>query len=111
MIIALTGSCWRSCCSTRNSRERCRARGTESLSPGAMDVVSPRAVLELMPVLTESLSPVLRESLVWTLRERDARDGSSEPPASLWPCPVLRDDPSLVDRDVAAELTEPVVLV
>ena len=59
-----------------------------------------------MPVLTESLSPTLRESLSWTLREYVARDGSG-PPASLWPCPVLREDPSLTDRDVAAELTEP----
>src|ERR1035437_8418091 len=104
MIIALTGSCWSSCCSTRNSRERCRARARDSLSPVAMDVVSPHAGLELMPVLTESLSPVLRESLVWTLRERDARRCCSGPPASLWPCPVLREDPSLVDRDVASQL-------
>src|SRR5450631_1835944 len=105
MIIALTGSCWSSCCSTRNSRERCRARASDSLSPVAFVVVSPHAVLELMPVLTESLSPMLRESLSWTLREYVAREGNG-PAASLWPCPVLREDPSVTDRDVAVELTE-----
>jgi hypothetical protein len=87
------------------------ARASDSLSPVAVEVVIPHAVLELMPALTESLSPVLRESLSWTLRENVARDGSSRLPASLCPCPVLREDPSLVDHDVALEFTEPVVLV
>jgi hypothetical protein len=75
-----------------------------------LDVVIPHAVLVLMPALTESLSPVLRESPVWTLRENVAREGS-RPPASLWLCPVPREVPSVVDHDVAVELTEPVVLV
>src|SRR5580658_2421716 len=110
MIIALAGSCWSWCCSTRNSRERCMARASDSLSPVALEVVIPHAVLVLMPVLTESLSPVLHESPAWTLRENVPRAGST-PPASLWPCPLLREVPSLVDHDVAVELTEPVVLV
>src|ERR1700677_718313 len=69
MIIALAGSCWSSCCSTRNSRERCRARASDSLSPVAIVVVRPHAVLQDRPVLNESLSPTLRESLSWVLRE------------------------------------------
>jgi len=97
MIMALAGSCWSSCCSTRNSRERCRARASDSLSPAALEVVIPHAVLVLTPSLSDSLSLVLRESLVWTLREKLARDGSSRLP-SLWPCPVLRDSPSLLDH-------------
>src|SRR6266849_1812392 len=104
MIIALAGSCWSSCCSTRNSRERCRARASDSLSPAALAVVIPHAVLVLTPSLTDSLSLVLRESLVWTLREKLARDGSSR-------LPSLRDSPSLFDHEVAAEVTDPVVLV
>src|SRR5437588_5955578 len=110
MIIALVGSCWSSCCSTRNSRERCRARASDSLSPVALDVVIPHAVLALTPALTDSLSLMLRESLVWMLREKLARDGSSRLP-SLRPCPVLRDNPSLADHEAATELTDPVVLV
>ena len=110
MIIALAGSCWSSCCSTRNSRERCRPRASDSLSPVALDVVIPQAVLVLTLALTDSLSLVLYESPVWTLREKLARDGSSRLP-SLWPCPVLRDRPSLSDHEVAVELAEPVVLV
>src|SRR5260370_42658839 len=103
MIIALAGSCCSSCCSTRNSRERCMARASDSLSPVALDVVMPHAVLVLIPALTDPLSPMLRESLVWTLREKLARDGSSRLPP---PRPVLRDDPSLADHEVAAEFTE-----
>ena len=110
MIIALAGSCWSSCCSTRNSRERCSARARVSLSPVALDVVIPHAVLVLTLVLTDSLSLVLCESPVWTLREKLARDGSSRLP-SLWPCPVLRDRPSLCDHEVAVEFAAPVVLV
>src|ERR1700730_7855557 len=110
MIMALAGSSWSSCCSSRNSRERCVARASDSLSPVAFEVVIPHAVLVLMPALTESLSPVLRESLAWTLREHVPRAGSSRA-RSLWPCPVLRDVPSLVDHDAATELTEPAVLV
>src|SRR5208337_5159477 len=110
MIIALAGSCWSSCCSTRNSRERCKASASDSLSPVALDVVTPHAVLVLTPVLTDSFSLMLCESLVWTLREKLARDGSSRLP-SLRPCPVLRVSPALCDHEVAAELTDPVVLV
>src|SRR5204862_179967 len=73
MIIALAGSCWSSCCSTRNSRERCMARASDSLSPAALDVVIPQAVLVLTLVLTDSLSLVLRESPVWPLREQLVR--------------------------------------
>ena len=110
MIIALAGSCWSSCCSTRNSRERCRARASVSLSPVAWEVVIPQAVLVLTLALTDSLSLLLCESPVWTLREKLARDGSRRLP-SLWPCPVLRDRPSLRDHEVAVEFAEPVVLV
>src|SRR5260370_33475014 len=99
MIIALAGSCCSSCCSTRNSRERCMARASDSLSPVALDVVMPHAVLVLMPVLTDSLSPMLRESLLWTLREKLARDGSSRLPPSLRPSPAPRADPSLAHHE------------
>jgi hypothetical protein len=75
-----------------------------------LDVVIPQAVLVLRLALTDSLSLVLCESPAWTLRETLARDGSSRLP-SLWPCPVLRDRPSLSDREVAVELADPVVLV
>src|ERR1700722_8644744 len=110
MIIALAGSCWSSCCSTRNSRERCRACASDWLSPVALDVVSPHAVLVLTPAVTDSLSLMLCESLAWALREKLARDGSSRLP-SLRLCPVLRDTPSLCDHEAAVELTDPVVLV
>src|SRR5260370_20961606 len=110
MIIALAGSCWSSCCSTRNSRERCMARASDSLSPVALDVVMPHAVLVLMPALTDSLSPMLRESLVCTLREKLARAGSSRLPPSLRPCPALPDDPSLADHEVASAFADPLVL-
>ena len=86
------------------------ARASDSLSPAALDVVIPQAVLVLTLALTDSLSLVLCESPVWTLRETLARDGSSRLP-SLWPCPVLRDRPSLSDHEVAVESAEPVVLV
>src|SRR5580704_11967694 len=110
MIIALAGSCWSSCCSTRNSRDRCSARARDSLSPVALDVVIPHAVLVLIPALTDSDSLVPRESLAWVLRDRVPRHGS-RPPASVRPRPVLRAVPSVADHDVASELTEPVVLV
>src|ERR1700722_20200475 len=105
MIIALAGSCCSSCCSTRNSRERCRPTASDSLPPVALDVVWPQAVLVLIPVLADSLSVVLRESLVCVLREELAAKG-------ITPCPVrLRPVPRLTDQDAASELTEPVVLV
>jgi len=85
------------------------ARASDSLSPAALDVVIPQAVLVLTLVLTDSLSLVLCESPVWTLRETLVGDGSSRLP--LWPCPVLRDRPSLSDHEVAVELADPVVLV
>ena len=110
-IIALTGSCWSSYCSTRNSRDRCRARARDWLSPVAREVVTPHAVLVLIPVLTDSVSLVPRESLAWTVRERLPRDGSSVLPVSLRPHPVLRVVPSLADHDSASELVEPAVLV
>src|SRR5437764_1349417 len=109
MIMALAGSCWSSCCSTRNSRERCMVRASDSLSPAALDVVMPQAVLMLTLVLTDSLSLVLCESPVWTLCETLVRAGSSRLP--LWPYPVLRDRPSLSDHEVAVESADPVVLV
>jgi hypothetical protein len=84
-------------------------RASDSLSPAALDVVIPQAVLVLTLVLTDSLSLVLRESPVWTLRETLVCDGSSRLP--LWPCPVVRDRPSLSDHEVAVEFADPVVLV
>jgi hypothetical protein len=75
-----------------------------------LDVVIPQAVLVLTLTLTDSLSLLLCESPVCTLREKLARDGSSRLP-SLWPCPVLRDRPSLREVEVEMEFAEPVVLV
>jgi hypothetical protein len=69
----------------------------------------PQAVLVLTLVLTDSLSLVLCESPVWMLRETLVCDGSSRLP--LWPCPVLRDSPSLSDHDEETESADPVVLV
>src|SRR5579862_6202486 len=88
MIIALGGSCCSSCCSTRNSRERCSAAASDSLSPVARDVVWPQEVLVLIPVLADSLTEVFRESLVWVLADELAGTG-------MTPCPVR---PRLVPR-------------
>jgi hypothetical protein len=93
----------------RNSRDRCSARASDSLSPAALAVVSPQAVLVLIPVLTVSLSEVLRESLVWLFREPPAASGST--PCSVRLRPVPRVLASLADQDAASELTEPAVLV
>src|ERR1700736_6236736 len=109
MIIALAGSCWSSCCSTRNSRERCRPRASDSLSLVALDVVWPQAVLVLIPVLADSPSVVLRESLACVLREEFVDSGST--PWSVRLRPVPRVVPSLTDQDAASVLTVPVVLV
>src|ERR1700745_228882 len=109
IIIALVGSCWSSCCSTRNSRERCMARASDSLSPIALDVVIPQAVLALTLALTDSLSLVSREAPGGTLCRTLVCDGSSRLP--LWPCPVLRHRPSLSDHEVEVESADPVVLV
>ena len=81
------------------------ARASDSLSPAALDVVIPQAVLVLTLALTDSLSLVLCESPVWTLRETLVCDGSSRLP--LWPCPVLRDSPSLSDHEVEVESADP----
>src|SRR5579863_10401304 len=107
MIIALAGSCWSWCCSTRNSLDRCSPRASDSLSPVAVDVVIPHAVLELTPVLTDSLTPVLRDAPSWALREKPASQG----PRPVQPDPVPQLVPSLADHESATELTEPVVLV
>src|SRR5579862_54809 len=107
MIIALTGSCWSWCCSTRNSLDRCSARASDSLSPVAVDVVIPHAVLALMPSLTDSLTPLPRDVPACALREKLAGQG----PWPVQPEPVPRLEPSLVDHESATELTEPVVLV
>jgi hypothetical protein len=58
MIIALGGSCCNSCCSTRNSLDRCDVRASDSLVPIAREVFTPQAVLELIPSVTDSLSLV-----------------------------------------------------
>src|SRR5579875_3601898 len=110
MIIALGGSCCSSCCSTRYSRVRCRARASDSLSPAAADVVIPHAVLAVMLALTDWLSPVLREPPAWMLRERAPGAGST-PPRGAAVRPVPRDVPSLTDRDQASEPAAPAVLV
>src|ERR1700677_4095189 len=97
MIIALTGSRCSSCCSTRNSLDRCRTRAADSLLPAAADVVRPHAVLRLRPALTESESVSARDRLAWTLCQ------------SL----VLRpaDQLSLPDRDMLTESERPVLVV
>src|SRR5215469_12863813 len=106
MIMALAGSCWSSCCSTRNSRDRCSARARDSLSLVALEVVNPHAVPVLIPALTDSDSLVPREPLVWAFRDGLPRHGST-PPASLRPRAVLCEVPSVADHDVASELAEP----
>src|SRR5260370_18681 len=60
MITALGGSCCSSCCSTRNSRDRCVVRASESLAPTARELPIPHAVLRLIPSVidSESLVPV-----------------------------------------------------
>ncbi|HCU91601.1 MAG TPA: hypothetical protein DHU96_02110 [Actinobacteria bacterium] len=58
MITALGGSCWSSCGSTRNSRDRWAVRASDSFAPTAMDVLTPHDVLELMPSVIDSDSLV-----------------------------------------------------
>src|ERR1700677_1268492 len=106
MIIALTGSCCSSCCSTRNSRDRCRAKATDSLLPAAAEVVRPHAVLRLRPALTDSEAVSARDRPAWTLCE--------SLPSWPGPRPVAdTEELSLSDRAVLvlAESVRPVVLV
>jgi hypothetical protein len=111
MIIALAGSCWSWCCSTRNSLDRWSAWANDSLSPVAWDVVIPHAVLVLIPALTDRLSPLPRDSLVCALREVLAGQGAIPLPGLARPDEAPRVEPSLVDHDPATELTDPAVLV
>ena len=69
-IIALGGSCCSSCCSTRNSRDRCTVRACESLPVTAWEVLIPQAVLSLTPVVIESDSVSADDSLVSPPRDR-----------------------------------------
>src|SRR6266702_2081300 len=62
-ITALGGSCCSSCCSTRNSRDRCAVRAAEELVLTALEVLIPQAVLELMPAVMDRESDVPRERL------------------------------------------------
>src|ERR1700744_6402804 len=83
-MIALGGSCCSSCCSTRNSRDRCAVRAWESLPVTAWDVLIPRAVLWLIPVLIHSASVRPAGSLVSPLRDRVPGSSGRK---------LLRDDP------------------
>src|SRR5437879_2211842 len=111
MIIALTGSCCSSCCSTRNSRDRAAARVSDSLLPSAAEVVRPHAVVRLIPALTDSASPAVCAWLVWTLREWLVRASGSTLLSPPRPCPVAADTLSPLDRDFVTESVPPTVLV
>jgi|SRR5580658_7478465 hypothetical protein len=106
MIIALTGSCCSSDCSTRNSLDRCRAAATDSLLPAAAEVVRPQAVLRLRPALTDSEAVCARDRPAWTLCE-------SLPSGPLPFQLADTEELSLADRAmlVLAESVRPVVLV
>ena len=67
------GSCWSSCCSTRNSRDRCRAAGQRLVVAGRLGRAQAQAVLELRPVLIVSLRPATEGVTGWTLRVSGGR--------------------------------------
>src|ERR1700729_2580380 len=98
MIIALGGSCWRSCGSTRNSRDRCAVRAWESLPVTAREVLIPQAVLSLMPVVTDSDSVNPDDSLVSRLRD-EVPGSSGRKLLREAPRPRLRPDVWLVELD------------
>src|SRR5581483_5202004 len=111
-ITALTGSCWSSYCSTRNSLDRWAAAASDSLAPSAADVVAPHAVDSLIPALTVSPTDSVRDSPDWLLREEEVCPVNGSGPL-LPPCP--RPDAVEVavpaERDAVTEPVPPIVLV
>ena len=82
----LGGSCCSSCCSTRNSRDRCLVRAADAVAATARAVCSPQAELELrLPVHDrDSLLPS-DQLLSWC---PDAVRGANAPnPDQDRPCP------------------------
>src|ERR1700685_3570556 len=107
--MAVTGSRWSSVGSTTSSRERCRDRASDSLSPVAREVDTPHAVLVLIPVVSEVDSLVPHE--VPSCVERDALPETGRTPPAERDRPVPVDRVSLSEVDVAAEEESPTVLV
>jgi hypothetical protein len=106
----VTGSRCSSDGSTTSSRDRCRERASDSLSPVAREVDSPQAVLVLIPAVSETDSLVPREVPVCPDRDRPPPRGMTPAPGVReYPVPSEVDSLSLVDE--AAETESPAVLV
>lgn len=105
------GSRCSSLASTRNSRDRCTERASDSLLPAATDVDAPQAVLAEIPAVIDSDWEVPCERPASWLP--DAVPGRGRKPLSsadlLLPVPV--DTESLTEADVAREVLSPTVLV
>src|ERR1019366_1875054 len=111
MITALGGSCCSSCCSTRNSRDRCAAAARDVLADSARDVLTPQDVLELMPSVSETESELAREKL-WSLLAVPVESANgANAPCRLRPRPVLAPAVSLTDAESDTESAVPTVLV
>jgi hypothetical protein len=78
--MAVVGSRCSSDGSTRSSRERCRERASDSLSPVAREVDSPQAVLAVIPSVSETDSLVPCDVPLWADRDRP-------PPKGMTPAP------------------------
>ena len=111
MIIALGGSCCSSCCSTRNSRDRCEVLASEALALSALDVLTPHDVPELMPSVMDSESDVPRETLESLLTVPVKSPNGAKAPCWLRPRPRLRPEVLLTDAESATESAVPTVLV
>src|ERR1700681_3180526 len=100
--MAVSGSRCSSAGSTTSSRDRCRDRASDSLSPVARDVDTPHAVLVLMPAVSEADSLV--PHVVPVCLEIDPPPLPPLPPARANPRHVARDCPSLLELDSLSEV-------
>ena len=108
--MAVVGSRCSSDGSTTSSRERCRDRASDSLSPVAREVDVPQAVLVLIPAVSETDSLVPRDVPACAERDRPPPNGVTPAPAA-WEYPVPSEVDSLSLVDAAAETESPTVLV
>lgn len=109
--MAVGGSRWSSAGSTTTSRDRCRDRASDSLSPVAREVDTPHAVLVLMPAVSEVDSLVPQVVPVWVETEPPAPPGRAKPRSVARDRPPPRELDSLPETDTAAESESPTVLV
>jgi hypothetical protein len=110
-MTALAGSCWSSCGSTRNSRDRWLVRARAAFAPTAWEVLRPQDVPVLMPAVIDVESEVPVEVLVSRLTEPVKSPNGPAPPAWLRPRPRLRPAVSLTETESLTESAVPIVLV